>query len=228
MANFSRRSFLRTAGGAAACGMAAPTAALAGMRPVYGSGDAPKNRWRTRVETHESPAENHLVSEPVPQHVAVSDYEHLDDREQRLFIRVKRTGEVFNDVFRKGPLVYQDSLEQIDRLLRDWRRDEVIEIDRSLIELLATVQHEIGYAEPIMIRSGYRSVQTNNMLRRKQRGVAKNSYHIKGMAADITMDHVSMNTLRKLGRKMKAGGVGYYPRSGFVHLDTGPVRAWRA
>ena len=222
----SRRSFLGMVAGATAAGMGSTSSALAAMRPIYDTDDQPNHGWKTRVETFDYEPDSTLA--PEPQRKPAPEYPHLDEREQRLFIKVRRTGEVFNDVFRKGPLVYQDSLEAIDHLLRDWRRDEVIQIDRELIELLATVQHEIGYSEPITIFSGYRTIQTNNMLRRRRRGVAKNSYHTRGMAVDISMQHVSMNTLRSLGRKMHAGGVGYYPRAGFVHLDTGPVRNWRA
>jgi len=110
---------------------------------------------------------------------------------------------------------------------RDWRRDEVVKIDRGLIELLSLVQEEIGYDQPITVVSGYRSAATNRMLRRKNRNVAKNSYHMRGMAADIRLPGVSTNKVRKLALRMAVGGVGYYPGAGFIHLDTGPVRTWR-
>ncbi len=156
------------------------------------------------------------------------DLSYADSREHRLNLHIKRTGETFNDVFRAGPLMYDDALSEIDHLLRDWRRDEVVKIDRELIDLLSMVQEEIGFGTPITVVSGYRSEATNRMLRRQMRGVAKNSYHTRGMAVDIRLPGVSTNTLRTLGLRMKAGGVGYYPSAGFVHLDTGPVRSWRA
>ncbi len=214
MSDTSRRSFLKAASGLAAYGLAAPQA-LAGMRPIYEDGEtAPLSGWKARIESAKP------VESPAPALIT-------DDVEQRLFIKVQRTGEVFNDVFRQGPLVYQDALVEIDHLMRDWRRDEVKHMDQGLIELLASVQAEIGYDEPLTIVSGYRSPETNKMLRRRNRKVAKNSFHMKGMAVDVRPGDVSTRTFSKLGRKMHAGGVGYYPRNGFVHLDTGPVRSWR-
>lgn len=219
MSDSSRRSFLKAAAGCAAYGLAA-TPAMAGMRPIYEAGEAkPLSGWGARVET------NQVIQPPQP--VGRMFEPIADEVEQRLFIKVQRTGEVFNDVFRQGPLVYQDALVEIDHLMRDWRRDEVKHMDEGLIELLASVQAEIGYDEPLTIVSGYRSPETNKMLRRRNRKVAKNSFHMKGMAVDVRPGDVSTRTFSKLSRKMHAGGVGYYPRNGFVHLDTGPVRSWR-
>lgn len=146
----------------------------------------------------------------------------------RLHIKNQRTGETFNDIVRQGSLVFEDAYAELDHLMRDWRRDEVLTIDRSLIDLLLTIQQEVGHKAPITVISGYRSKATNDMLRRKMRKVAKNSYHMRGMAVDIRVDGASTGTLRQIALHQKTGGVGYYPRSGFVHLDTGPIRNWSA
>jgi uncharacterized protein YcbK (DUF882 family) len=210
------------------------------MSPIYDDGvSAPATEpvatgWRTRVEYHalaevQPETIRRVEGFPTPERKPMRiDWSYADSREHRLNLHIKRTGETFNDVFRAGPLMYDDALSEIDHMLRDWRRDEVVKIDRELIDLLSMVQEEIGFGTPITVVSGYRSAATNRMLRRRMRGVAKNSYHTRGMAVDIRLPGVSTNTLRTLGLKMKAGGVGYYPRAGFVHLDTGPVRSWRA
>ncbi len=150
----------------------------------------------------------------------------IREKPQRLFIQNRRTGEVFDDIVRRGMDVFDEAYEKIDHLMRDWRRDEVIQIDRPLIDRLLAVQSEVGYDHPILVVSGYRSQKTNDMLRRKIRRVAKDSYHIKGMAVDFRIDGVSSRRLRSVTVKQKAGGVGYYPSRGFIHLDTGPVRSW--
>ncbi len=238
MADTTRRTFLTAAAGYSLAG-AAP--ALAGMSPIYDSLDKAAvatyradRGWGARVEYHvlsevqPEPAVKRVLDFPEPSRKPLRiDFGYDDSREHRLKIRAQRTGEIFDDVFRAGPVMYDDALGEIDHLLRDWRRDEVFKIDRSLIDLLSMVQEEIGFDQPITVVSGYRSQQTNNMLRRRNRAVAKNSYHMRGMAADIRLPGVSTNKVRKLALKMGAGGVGYYPRAGFIHLDTGPVRTWR-
>lgn len=149
------------------------------------------------------------------------------DKPERLFIKNQRTGDVFNDIVKQGPLIFQDAYAELDHLMRDWRRDEVISMDRGLIDLLLKVQGEVGHDEPITLISGYRSKSTNDMLRRKIRKVAKNSYHIKGMAVDLRIKGVSTGALRQVALHQHVGGVGYYPSKGFIHLDTGPIRTWR-
>lgn len=156
----------------------------------------------------------------------VKTAEQLKHEPERLFIENRRTGETFNDYVKQGSIIFDDTYAELNHLMRDWRRDEVIAMDRSLIKLLAAVQSEIGYDEPFSLISGYRSQSTNDMLRRKARNVAKNSYHIRGMAVDLRVKGVSTRKLRKVAQRQKSGGVGYYPSSGFIHLDTGPIRNW--
>ncbi|VDZ68857.1 FIG001587: exported protein (plasmid) [Klebsiella aerogenes] len=83
-----------------------------------------------------------------------------------------------------------------------------------------------GTNKPVQLISGYRSVDTNDELRARSRGVAKHSYHTKGQAMDFHIEGVALSNIRKAALSMRSGGVGYYPRSNFVHIDTGPVRHW--
>lgn len=119
-----------------------------------------------------------------------------------------------------------DALIQIDHVLRDYRTGEVNPIDTELLDLLYAVKCRVHPQTPFSVISGYRSPVTNERLRRSTNGVAKKSFHTKGKAIDIRLPGYSTGQLRKLCIGMKAGGVGYYPKSDFIHLDVGPVRTW--
>jgi len=119
-----------------------------------------------------------------------------------------------------------DALAQISYFMRDRRNDQVIDIDPGLIDILYAIWQRTGAGEPLHIVSGYRSPQTNAWLAATRRGVARNSYHMYGQAADIALPNFSIAGLREIALSLQAGGVGYYPRSEFVHVDTGPVRDW--
>ena len=122
---------------------------------------------------------------------------------------------------------YQDSeLAALDGVLRDFRANEVSQIDRRLYDAIFQLSEYFDYHKPIQIISGYRSPKTNEKLRAMGRKVAKNSYHTRSMAVDIAMPGVPLKQLRKAAEGLKLGGVGYYPSNGFIHLDTGRVRRW--
>lgn len=116
--------------------------------------------------------------------------------------------------------------EQLDRLLRDHYNDEVIEMDRGLFDVLYTLHEQLGVKEEYRVTCGYRSPQTNAWLAKRRRGVASNSLHMVGKAIDLYLPGVKLRTLRDAARDLKRGGVGYYSRQGFVHLDVGDVRYW--
>lgn len=118
------------------------------------------------------------------------------------------------------------SLEKINHILRDHRTNRVKAIDTELIDILYTINKRIRPTGPFSIISGYRCPATNEMLRRSTSGVAKKSFHTKGMAIDIRLPGYNTRRLRDLCIEMKTGGVGYYSRSDFVHVDVGPVRCW--
>jgi uncharacterized protein YcbK (DUF882 family) len=124
----------------------------------------------------------------------------------------------------------EEALKKIDYELRDWRRDETIHMDPKLIDLLWEVHRDLGSSEPIYIVCGYRSPQTNAMLRARSSGVAKFSQHMLGKATDFYIPGVPLEQIRAVGLYLQRGGVGFYPTSGspFVHLDTGNVRHWPA
>ena len=120
------------------------------------------------------------------------------------------------------------AMDQINWILRDFRKDEKTEMDPDLIDLLWEVHTELGSAEPINIISGYRSRETNEMLRKTVGGQASQSRHILGKAADVSFPDVPVKRLRYSALIRERGGVGYYPTSAtpFVHMDTDRVRAW--
>ncbi|HEY4407405.1 MAG TPA: DUF882 domain-containing protein [Xanthobacteraceae bacterium] len=124
----------------------------------------------------------------------------------------------------------EEALKKLDYELRDWRRDETIHMDPRLIDLVWEVHRDVGSSEPIWIVCGYRSPQTNAMLRQRSSGVAKFSQHTLGKAMDFYIPGVPLEQLRAIGLYLQRGGVGFYPTSGspFVHLDTGNVRHWPA
>lgn len=137
------------------------------------------------------------------------------------------TGEELNKVVYWADGIYiQETLKDINHILRDYRRDEVRAIDPGLLDQLCTLHRKLQVRSPIHIISGYRSPATNNEIRSKSRGVAKKSLHMSGKAIDLRIPGISLAQIRKAAVAMKSGGVGYYPKSDFVHLDTGLVRTW--
>lgn len=122
---------------------------------------------------------------------------------------------------------YQNKvLANFNHLLRDHRQNVSAPMDKRLFDLLYRLKTTLNVDNEIHVISGYRSPRTNTMLAHKSRGVAKKSYHMHGMAMDIAIPGVSLKRLRDAALSLKLGGVGYYPKSGFVHVDCGPVRNW--
>lgn len=145
---------------------------------------------------------------------------------RRLSLVNNKTGEWINSVYWIEGEYIPEVLEGLNYLLRDWREDKVCRMDSRTIDILAAAQHLLDSSEPFEVISGYRTKATNAMLRKRSRAVASNSYHIKGMAVDITMRTRSVNQITHAGLALGAGGVGKYSRSQFVHLDSGPQRKW--
>lgn len=145
-----------------------------------------------------------------------------------LNIEFVHTGERASITFKRNGRYDPKGLKQLNYILRDWRRNEPTKMDPRLFDLVWEVYRRAGAKGYIKAVSGYRSPQTNAMLRSRSKGVAKESQHMRGTAMDFYIPGVPLKTLRELGVKLQAGGVGYYPNSGspFVHLDVGGVRAW--
>ena len=136
------------------------------------------------------------------------------------------TGETLRTAYWAQGRYLREGLRDINRILRDFRTDEVETIDTRLIDLLYSLQQRTGSRKPFNVISGYRSPATNAMLNARSIGVAKKSLHMQGMAIDVSLPDRSLHDLRRAALDMGRGGVGYYPASDFVHLDVGKVRSW--
>ncbi len=145
---------------------------------------------------------------------------------RRLSLFNLNTREAWSGVYWRDGAYVDEAVRALDVLLRDHRANETARIDRKLYDLLWRLNARLGADEPFKIVSGFRSRRTNAMARRRSRGVAKDSYHTKGMAVDIALENTSLRGIYSEAKALGAGGVGHYPRSGFVHVDTGPVRSW--
>lgn len=119
-----------------------------------------------------------------------------------------------------------EALEAVNYIMRDWRVDAVMPIDRRTLDIMAATHGLLRTGEPLHIVSGYRSPTTNAMLRSRSRNVAQKSYHLKGMAVDLSIKNRTVWEISQAAKKLGAGGVGMYSRSNFTHLDSGPVRDW--
>ncbi len=145
-----------------------------------------------------------------------------------LKIHFVHTGEKASITFKRNGRYDASGLKQLNYILRDWRRNEPTKMNPRLFDLVWQVYRQAGASGYINVVSGYRSPETNSMLRKRSKGVAKESQHMRGTAMDFYIPGVSLKTLREVGMKMQAGGVGYYPNSGspFVHMDVAGVRSW--
>jgi uncharacterized protein YcbK (DUF882 family) len=120
----------------------------------------------------------------------------------------------------------QSELDRLNAFLRDSRNGDLVQMDPQLFDVLWHVQRALGSDAPYQVLSAYRSPETNAWLASASRGVAWDSLHMRGQAIDVKLPGRSPYQIRQAARALGLGGVGYYPRSGFVHIDTGPVRYW--
>lgn len=147
-------------------------------------------------------------------------------RDRRFTARSVNTGERCDALWIRAGRLCPQGCAEVDHFFRDWRTGDARAIDPGLLALLGDVRELVGGAGPIELVSGYRSARTNAARHAHSHGVASNSQHIAGRAADIRIPGVSVARIAAAGRAHARGGVGYYPTDGFVHLDTGPVRTW--
>jgi uncharacterized protein YcbK (DUF882 family) len=138
------------------------------------------------------------------------------------------TGEDITITYKRNGRYDDAALKQIDWFMRDWRREQSVRMDPHLIDLLWETYREVDGTEPIQVVCGYRSPDTNAMLRARSSGVAQFSQHTHGQAMDFYIPGVPLEKVRIVGLRLQRGGVGFYPTSGspFVHLDTGTIRHW--
>lgn len=137
-----------------------------------------------------------------------------------------RTGEHLDTIYWIEGKYIKEALNEINLFMRDWRQDRAIGIDRRNVDIMTAAHRLMDSNEPYLLLSGYRTPQTNAMLRSRSRSVAKQSLHMQGKAADLRLSSRSVGQMAKAAIACNAGGVGRYSRSNFVHMDSGPIRAW--
>lgn len=145
---------------------------------------------------------------------------------RRIRMSSVRTGESIDTIYWIEGKYIRDAVKEIAYFMRDWRTDDVHDIDTRTIDIMAASHNMLDANEPFTLLSGYRSPATNALLRSRSRGVAKNSRHLLGQAADLQLKSRSVSQLFRAAKACKGGGVGRYSRSNFVHMDCGPVRTW--
>ena len=137
-----------------------------------------------------------------------------------------RTGERIDMIYWIEGNYIGDAVNEVNHFMRDWRTNDVVKIDLRTVDIMAAAHNLLDVNEPYMLLSGYRSPKTNAMLRSRSGGVAKNSLHMRGQAADLRLSSRSVNQIAKAAAVCRGGGVGRYSGSNFVHMDCGTVRTW--
>ena len=146
--------------------------------------------------------------------------------ERQLALRSTHTGESVSTTYWAEGSYINDGLAAINDVLRDHRTNEIYPIDTNLLDMLFLLQSKTDSRQPYEVISGYRSPATNQALRNKSSGVAKRSFHMRGKAIDIRLPGCDLKNLQLAAVDLRAGGVGYYPGSDFIHVDVGPARSW--
>lgn len=145
---------------------------------------------------------------------------------RRLALVNTHTGDAYNDAYWMAGDYVPDALGAIAHVMRDHRSGEERAIDPRLLDLLHDLHASVGASAPYQIISGYRSPATNAALHAQTNGVASRSLHMDGRAIDIRISGIDLPRLRDAAIHMRRGGVGFYPDSDFIHVDTGRVRTW--
>jgi uncharacterized protein YcbK (DUF882 family) len=152
---------------------------------------------------------------------------HQQPQEHRLRLFHTHTGERIDVVYRRGDSYLPDAIAKLDTFLRDFRTGDVRHFDPRIYDTLEDLTISVGHpGAEIDIVCGYRSPWTNEFLRAQTKGVAKNSLHIQAEAIDLRIPGINTLALRHAALALQRGGVGYYPHSDFIHVDTGRVRQW--
>lgn len=136
------------------------------------------------------------------------------------------TGESLKVTYAEDGQYIPSAMHELNHFMRDWRTGDVHAIDPALLDQLYALQHMVGTTGMYHVICGYRSPETNSMLHAHTEGVATHSLHLEGRAIDINLPGRDLSSLHKAALAMQAGGVGYYPHSDFIHIDTGRVRRW--
>ena len=145
---------------------------------------------------------------------------------RRLRMYSGRTGERMDTIYWIDGQYIGEAVREINLFMRDWRTGSAIQMDTRTIDIMAAAHRLLDADQPYMLLSGYRSPQTNAMLRSRSSGVARNSLHMRGQAADLRLSGKSVRQIARAAIACRAGGVGQYSGSNFVHMDCGQVRSW--
>jgi uncharacterized protein YcbK (DUF882 family) len=136
------------------------------------------------------------------------------------------TGEWLRTVYWADGHYIREAVRDINWILRDHHTDEIRPMDAGVLDVLGMMRERLDTSDPFLVISGYRSPLTNTRMYLHREGVAKHSYHTKGMAVDLRSERRSLSEVRDAAISLQCGGVGYYPRSEFIHVDCGPIRYW--
>jgi uncharacterized protein YcbK (DUF882 family) len=147
-----------------------------------------------------------------------------DDKSLRFFHT--HTGKSIEVSYFKNGDYDAQALESLNHFLADFRSGEAVDMDRRLFDILYLIQRTTGHGGAYQVISAYRSPQTNEMLRARSNGVAKKSQHLLGNAIDVRLPGVDTGKLRDIAKALGLGGVGFYRKSDFIHVDVGRVRYW--
>ena len=145
---------------------------------------------------------------------------------RRLSMYSGRLGESIDTIYWIDGQYIDEAVSEINSIMRDWRTDRVKSIDLRTIDIMAASHNLLEADEPFALLSGYRTPETNASLRSRSRSVARNSLHMEGQAADLRLRSRSVSQMARAATACRAGGVGSYSRSNFVHMDCGPIRTW--
>ena len=211
---FARRQFLTLGAGAVAAAAGASAFAAAWPKPPK----AAKARIVTSHELVQPVMERPLAS------MAAAPLPPTDIR--KASIHNLHTGEMLDAVYWENGAYVPGALAEAMRVMRDWRNGDEHAMDPRLFDVLHAIQSRLEVKTPFQLISGYRSPQTNAMLHAESGQVASKSQHLLGRASDIRIEGVELANLHKAALSLKAGGVGFYPVSNFVHVDVGAVRQW--
>lgn len=219
----SRRSFLRLGGGLAIGLLLFPDFALAAPQRKHGKNSGAARKAATR-RTAKPAARSAAKPASTGRVFSAGTSSGAPKREVTLYC--VHTGERLDVEYYADGRYEPEALRAIDHLLRDYHNDEVCQFDPRVLNQLFDLRRALGSEEAFHVVSGYRSPETNERYRRAGGRVAEHSYHLTGQAIDVFLPGRDLRQLRNVAVGMRAGGVGYYPGDGFVHVDSGPVRRW--
>lgn len=222
----ARSSSTAKAGGKSSDRLASRKSAVKGSDAVASRRENPRGRVVTtaRADEVERESEIALPEDFAPTRPFSFGADAPESRELSFYC--VHTGEQLNIDYFVGGRYEPEALEMIDHLLRDYHNDEICQIDPRVLNQLYDLRRALGSSEPFHVFSGYRSPATNESYRRISGRVAEHSYHMTGQAIDIQLPGRDIRQMRNVAVAMRAGGVGYYPSEGFLHLDSGPIRRW--